>query len=216
LPLQCALCDAPVEQQGQLCAACFSRTSFITAPCCTRCGVPFAAADQGGALRLCPACRDAPPVYGEARAALRYDRQARQLILPFKHADRTELARVLAPHMARAGADLLRRAELLVPVPLHRGRLFHRRYNQAALLAAALSRRNGRPVVVDALLRVRPTVPLGDKSAEERATGGDADRQALAVDRRRDDLGCDRQCLRGGAAGSRSRGRGRAGGGAGA
>lgn len=169
LPLQCALCDAPVEQPGQLCAACFGQTSFISDPCCVRCGVPFAAAGQGGAERLCPACRDAPPVYGEARAALRYDRQARQLILPFKHADRTELAQVLAPHMARAGAALLLRAELLIPVPLHRGRLFQRRYNQAALLTLAIGRLSGRAAMVDALVRVRPTVPLGEKSPEERA-----------------------------------------------
>ena len=169
LPPQCALCETAVEHPGQLCAACFARTGFISEPCCVRCGVPFAVAGQGGALQLCPACRDTPPLYAEARAALRYDRQARQLILPFKHADRIELARVLAPHMARAGAALLRRAELLVPVPLHRGRLFHRRYNQAALLAQALSRISGRSAVVDALVRVRPTVPLGDFSPGERA-----------------------------------------------
>jgi ComF family protein len=169
LPLQCALCEAAVEQPGQLCADCFGRTGFITEPCCARCGVPFAVAGQGGALQLCPACRDAAPVFGEARAALRYDRQARRLVLPFKHADRLELARVLAPHMARAGAALLRRAELLIPVPLHRRRLFYRRYNQAALLAQALSRLSGRPAIVDAMQRVRPTVPLGDKSPEARA-----------------------------------------------
>ena len=55
---------------------------------------------------------------------MRYDAQARRLILPFKHADRTEFAAVLAPHMARAGAALLREADVLVPVPLHRARLF--------------------------------------------------------------------------------------------
>jgi ComF family protein len=124
---------------------------------------------QAGTSGQCPACQDAPPVYGEARAALRYDSQARQLILPFKHADRTELAQVLAPHMARAGSALLRRAELLIPVPLHRRRLFHRRYNQAALLVQALSRLSGRPAMLDALLRVRSTVPLGEKSPAERA-----------------------------------------------
>ena len=95
----------------------------------------WAAADH-----LCPGCRAAPPVFRRARAALRYDAQGRRLILPFKHADRTELAAVLAPHMARAGAALLREADLLVPVPLHRGRLFRRRYNQAALLAKAVGR----------------------------------------------------------------------------
>ena len=92
-----------------------------------------------------PAAALAPPVFHRARAALRYDAQGRRLILPFKHADRTELAAVLAPHMARAGAVLLREADLLVPVPLHRWRLFRRRYNQAALLAKAVGRIAGRP-----------------------------------------------------------------------
>jgi ComF family protein len=100
---------------------------------------------------------------------LRYDAQGRRLILPFKHADRTELATVLAPHMARAGATLLREADLLVPVPLHRGRLFRRRYNQAALLAKAVGRIAGRACVPDALHRLRATESLGEKSATERA-----------------------------------------------
>jgi predicted amidophosphoribosyltransferase len=91
------------------------------------------------------------------------------LILPFKHADRPELAARLAPFLLRAGAVLLDRTELLVPVPLHRRRLFARRYNQAAVLALALGRRARRPVLVDALARLRPTAPLGGKSAAERA-----------------------------------------------
>ncbi len=108
-------------------------------------------------------------MFQRARAALRYDAQGRRLILPFKHADRTELAAVLAPHMARAGAVLLREADLLVPVPLHRGRLFQRRYNQAALLAKAVGRIAGRPCLPDALVRQRATASLGEKSAAERA-----------------------------------------------
>jgi ComF family protein len=109
-------------------------------------------------------------VFRCARAALRYDAQGRRLILPFKHADRTELAAVLAPQMARAGAALLREADLLVPVPLHRRRLFQRRYNQAALLAKAVGRIAGRPCLPDALVRRLATATLGEKSAAERAT----------------------------------------------
>jgi ComF family protein len=169
LPPQCVTCDAFVGEPGLLCAECFRQTGFITEPFCVRCGVPFAAAGLGGADGLCPACRDAPPVFGRARAALRYDAQGRRLILPLKHADRQELAGILAPHMARAGAGLLREADVLVPVPLHRARLFHRRYNQAALLADAVGRIAGRPCVLDALARRRATESLGDKSAAERA-----------------------------------------------
>ena len=94
---------------------------------------------------------------------------ARSLILPLKHADRVELAAVLAPWMARAGAVMLETAEVIVPVPLHRARLRRRRYNQAALLAGHLARRSGRPAVLDALQRLRGTAALGGKTATERS-----------------------------------------------
>jgi ComF family protein len=107
-------------------------------------------------------------VFRHARAALRYDEQARRLILPLKHADRLELATVLAPMMVRAGAALLARADVLVPVPLHRRRLFQRKYNQAAVLAFAVGRLADQPVLPDALIRIRRTAPLDEKSPEER------------------------------------------------
>jgi len=169
LPPHCVSCGAPVAIQGQLCVECFRLTGFITEPCCAHCGVPFASVAQGGPDRLCPACRETPPAFERARAALRYDLQARRLLLPFKHADRTEIARTLVPHMARAGAALLRQADLLVPVPLHRRRLFLRRYNQAVLLARGLARAARKPMLPDALVRARATASLGAKSAVERA-----------------------------------------------
>lgn len=169
LPPQCLTCDRPVAAPGQFCADCFAQAAFVTEPCCVQCGVPFAHALQGGQERLCPACRLHAPPWEQARAALRYDGLAKRVLLPFKHADRPELATALAPLMARAGAALLRRAELIVPVPLHRRRLFHRRYNQAALLARALARLSGVPCHPDLLRRTRATPPLGDLGAEQRA-----------------------------------------------
>jgi ComF family protein len=169
LPPNCVACGEAVDAPGLLCADCFRLTGFITEPFCVRCGVPFAASALGGAEHLCPGCYAVPPVFTRARAALRYDAQGRRLILPFKHADRTEIAVALAPHMARAGAALLHETDLLVPVPLHRARLFRRRYNQAALLAKAVGRLAGCECLADALRRPRATASLGEKSAAERA-----------------------------------------------
>jgi ComF family protein len=169
LPPRSAACDNPVSVHGQLCAACFSGTNFVTAPLCTTCGVPFASVEQGGPEGLCPGCRAHPSVFRQARAALRYDEQGRRLILPLKHGDRVELARILAPMMTRAGAALLARADVLVPVPLHRRRLFERKYNQAAVLAYAVGQLTGRAVLPDALARTRRTAPLDEKTPEERA-----------------------------------------------
>ncbi|WP_235907840.1 ComF family protein [Siccirubricoccus phaeus] len=171
LPPRCLTCDAPVQLQGTLCAACFGGLSFIGAPCCACCGVPFPHAGHGvpgPQGPLCEVCAATPRAFAQARAALRYDAGAQKLILPFKHADRTELARPLALHMARAGAALLARAELLAPVPLHWRRLFARRYNQAALLAGLLAGRAGKPHLPDLLRRRRATPPLGDLGAAAR------------------------------------------------
>lgn len=172
LPPRCLACAAEVTDQGTLCAACFTALAPLTAPFCERCGVPFAHAGQApaasGAL-LCVTCEGGSPVFRTARAALRYGEGAKRLILPFKHGDRTDLAWPLARQMARAGAPLLARAELIVPVPAHWRRLVGRRYDQAALLARALGTIAGRPVVPDMLRRSRATPPLGDKRALERA-----------------------------------------------
>ncbi len=131
--------------------------------------MPFASAEQAGTGGACIACDAHPPVFRQGRAALRYDGFARRLILPFKHNDRTEMGQVMVPMMLRAGAALLSRADVLVPVPLHRRRLFSRQYNQAAILARAIGKRAGRAVLPDALVRLRQTEALEHKTAAERA-----------------------------------------------
>ncbi|UFN47302.1 ComF family protein [Roseomonas sp. OT10] len=174
LPPHCLTCDAPVTAHGTLCADCFRGLHLIGEPLCARCGVPFLHAGQGlraegGAAPVCPRCAERPPPWDTARAAFAYGEGAKRLLLPFKHADRPDLAGPIARHMARAGAPLLARAELLLPVPLHWRRLLRRRYNQAALLAARLSRLSGTPWLPDALRRARATPSLDDRGAEERA-----------------------------------------------
>jgi ComF family protein len=163
LPAQCLACTEPAESTGQLCATCFAGASFITAPFCSQCGLPLAEPAP-----LCTACDWAPPSFRAARAALRYGPAAKRLILPFKYADRPEAAAGLAKLLLRPGAELLARADVLVPVPLHKRRLAARGYNQAGELARSLGRLTGKPVLIDALIRTRATHPLAELDQHDR------------------------------------------------
>ena len=166
LPPLCLACRKPVTQQGGLCAACWGGIHFLDEPCCIRCGHPFPSTEQAG--MECGPCAQKPPAFDRARAAFRYDDASKGLVLSFKHADRPGLARFLTPWLARAAAPLLAEADLLVPVPLHRLRLLHRRYNQAALLANGLSRGSGVRCIPDLLRRTRRTPPQGTLGREAR------------------------------------------------
>jgi hypothetical protein len=67
------------------------------------------------------------------------------------------------------GRELLAEADLIVPVPLHRFRLWRRRFNQAAALAEVVAGIQGLPVDLTVLARVRRTRPQVGLSRNERA-----------------------------------------------
>ncbi len=156
-------------------------------------------------------------MFARARAVLVYDDASRDLILGFKHADRTEAAPAFGRWLARAGGELVETADLIVPVPLHWTRFVTRRYNQAALLGRALARETTLPLVPDLLIRRRRTPSQGGLDFAGRArnvrgafrlnprlAGGVRGRRVLLVD----DVyttgatvsACARVLLRGGAA----------------
>jgi len=166
LPTLCAACREPVAGDG-VCAACWSRISFIAPPYCPRLGIPFVY-DPGPELLSMQAIAD-PPAYQRARAAVRYGDVASTLVHALKYQDRTDLAPVMGRWMARAGHELLADADLLVPVPLHWRRAWSRRYNQSGALAAAIARHSGVGIARDTLRRVRPTPQQIGLSRAERA-----------------------------------------------
>ncbi|HEU0117134.1 MAG TPA: ComF family protein, partial [Alphaproteobacteria bacterium] len=104
----------------------------------------------------------------KARAAMLYDDASKRLILSFKHSDRTHTSRALASWILRAGQDFMAETDAIIPVPLHRWRLFKRRYNQAALLAVEIGKRAGKPVWADGLMRLRPTPIQGHLNRKQR------------------------------------------------
>ncbi len=88
------------------------------------------------------------------------------MILKFKHGGRIGLAPFVADAMTR---HLPSESCVLVPVPLHRWRIWRRGFNQSALLAGHIAKTSGHPLALDLLRRAKPTPLLRALGAKARA-----------------------------------------------
>lgn len=157
LPPLCLGCGRGIGDHAALCSICWSGIDFIERPWCAVTGIPFPFEAGEGAISA--AAIAYPPVYARARAVMRYGDGAARLVHRFKYGDRMEAAPVFARWLARTGADILADADMIVPVPLHRWRLFFRRFNQSAEVSRLLGELSGLSYAPGLLLRSRATRP---------------------------------------------------------
>lgn len=179
-PPRCPSCGEGLAVQEGLCAGCWGELVFPGEPCCALCQRPFGT-EQAVAGTICAPCLASRPQHDGIAAGTLYNDGSRKLVLAFKHGRRIALARFLA-RMIAARLPELEGEWLVVPVPLHRWRLWHRGFNQSALLAGEIARIRSQRLLVDALVRRKPTPPLGGlgRAARGRALSG-----AIAVNPRR-------------------------------
>lgn len=165
-PPQCIACHAATGEAHALCPSCWAAMPLIAEPVCARLGTPFE--HDFGPGMLSPGAIADPPRFDVARAVALHDGVARAMVARLKYGERLDLARSMARLMAGAGREMLAHCDLIVPVPMHRGRLWSRRYNQAALLAQEVGRIARKPVALDALVRVKRTPPQVGLTRNER------------------------------------------------
>lgn len=167
-PPRCPLCGDPLARQGGLCVACWGKLAIPGDPACTLCQRPLGEEHGDDGHLVCAPCLASPPKHEGITAATLYNDASRDLVLAFKHGRRVGLAGLLAqlivPRLPELDGEWL-----VVPVPLHRWRLWRRGFNQSALLAARIARVTGQAMAVDALVRVKQTPPLGGLNRRARA-----------------------------------------------
>ena len=184
LPCRCLVCDARIEGAGGLCSQCWDGIHFFHAPCCRErrdCDRESPMAARRGRNRI--------------RSAMLYQGAAASLVARFKYGRRAADGPVFARWMMRVGADILRDADLLVPVPMHPDRLRRRGFNQSERLAVLVARLSGVPAQGDVCRRVREgrlqaELPLSRRRANvegafrlrERRRGRLAGRNLVVVD----------------------------------
>ncbi len=163
LPPRCPVCGIIVSELHSFCADCWRQVEFLGNNGCGTCGLPL----EGTDVDQCGACLARPPRIARTRAAVVYDDLSRGLAIRLKYARKVAVARTMARYMA----PLVERHDgerLLVPVPLHRTRLWRRGFNQSALVARELSRHLDIALDPFVLRRTRRTPPLKGMSPLQR------------------------------------------------
>jgi ComF family protein len=151
-----------VGEVHSFCPDCWKEVEFLGESGCSTCGLPLQATEQ----TTCGVCLARPPRIARTRAAVAYDELSRSLAIRLKYGRKVAIARTMARYMAPLVSGEGDR--LLVPVPLHRTRLWSRGFNQSALVAHELSRRLGVATNPLALRRTRRTPALKGMSPMQR------------------------------------------------
>jgi ComF family protein len=161
-PAPCRICGEILENIGALpvCEKCWSEFAAVPKPLCELCGRPFFVNTPDFAERivLCRLCRRGTYAFDRARSYGIYNDAMHRAVLLLKHEEMAPFGRWFArriTEVVQAHPENLR-ADIVVPVPLHRARMRERRYNQAELIAAPLARLLRLPCKPRALTRIRP------------------------------------------------------------
>lgn len=174
-PSNCRICGLPLLNISRLpvCPDCLAEIQPLPGKVCAVCGElvlsRYAAVDSDG-LRRCPVCRRVDRPFERAVAYSGYEAGLRELIHLLKYNGVRPAANVLGRMLAEAIAAIepafeqtLFDAEKIavIPVPLFKGKVHQRGFNQAELIARAALKFHPAPkrfeLAADALRRIRDT-----------------------------------------------------------
>lgn len=201
-PAPCGICGKTLLSASRipLCEQCLSEFEQIADPLCACCGRPLIAPmpEVSAALSVpmrdvelrCRLCRSNFFAFDRARSFAIYNHALSEAVLLLKYEQVTSLAEWFGARLAEitltGGSEW--RADVVVPVPLHRDRRRERGYNQAELIAKSVARHLKLPINSKLLIRTKPRPPqLVLSRAEHWASvrGAYATRGGMKIDKLR-------------------------------
>lgn len=162
-PNVCVSCECIIDENLNLCSECNKKINFLTKHYCNVCGVVIS--DN---IYTCGKCIINPPPFKVIRSVFAYDQHSKNMIINFKFFDNLNYVKIYAKWIHQANQDTFQNAEVIIPIPLHKMRLFKRKYNQAALLAKELSKLSNLSYTPFAIKRLRHTAPQAGLSLKQR------------------------------------------------
>ena len=171
-PAQCIICKNFIENNDGICFECLNNIDFITNPKCDCCGYPFEiiysdTTDKKKTL-LCPNCIKEKPKFHKCVSVVKYNDAAKKIILPFKHADKTNFAKIMGRMMSATVSPFIDEVDFIMPVPIHLKRMLKRKYNQSSLLSNIISKYTKKPVLYNVLYRAKFKQSQGHLSTNKR------------------------------------------------
>ncbi|MBI1792944.1 MAG: ComF family protein [Chloroflexi bacterium] len=145
------VCGGCGQTGSRWCGNCQQSLPKLSEPVCDVCGVPLEAAG------LCADCQRARPRFNALRSWSAFDAPVRNALHRLKYRRDIGLGDALAVHLSEYVAGLNWPINVVVPVPLGRGRSHERGYNQVGLIARPLSLALRLAYVPGALMRTRET-----------------------------------------------------------
>lgn len=142
-------CGERVQNHGALCSKCWLNITFIDGKRCKICYASVYDTD------ICNECRIYPRYFEMVKSVMLYDEYSMPIIAKLKYRDNTAIAKNLASWMIKAGEEVIKMADIIVPIPLHEKRLSTRKYNQAALLANHIAKKSAKKICYDLLIRTQ-------------------------------------------------------------
>lgn len=165
--IYCISCGKPIDGRYpySLCASCVRTLQWANRETCQRCGKPLRTTTIEG---LCGDCMKWDRPFQQAYTCVRYGRAERDIVHQFKYHGRPYYGRHLAELMnERLQVEDLNE-DMILPVPMHKDKERRRGYNQAALLAQALSKKRKTAYEPHLLIRQWETVPMSRLGADGR------------------------------------------------
>lgn len=155
-PPRCLLCSGLILNNNGFCIDCWNKLNFITEPYCQVCCFEFST-DYGKTNNKCAKCLNDPPNYDYARSLLRFDENSKKIIHALKYYDRSFVSQIISKMLVNYYRPLITKADLIVPVPMHKLKRLSRLYNHAQILSSAVASLVEKKITPDILLKTKYT-----------------------------------------------------------
>ncbi|MBR5637719.1 MAG: ComF family protein [Pseudobutyrivibrio sp.] len=168
-PKRCVACDKvllKIEKEIGFCRECAGKIKLVGPVACMKCGGPL----LDDRKEFCNNCAQAPKAFTQGKAIYQYTGNMKNAMYRFKYGNRRCYGRTFAEHALHyyGGWIKSKNIEVIVPVPMYEKKEKKRGYNQATVLAKALSDMTGIPVADKIVRREKETEAMKQLNALKR------------------------------------------------